>query len=102
MLSLLGTELNLLSLVGTLLVLSIGVDYGIFMVETSGRGVESVAALLSIVIACLTTVLSFGALGLSDNPALRAIGLTTGLGSLLSLVLAPSFLMLLRPPSEVE
>lgn len=90
LLALLGIELNLLNLVGTLLVLSMGVDYGIFMVETRAVGEARTASLLSIVIASLTTVLSFGLMGLSDNPALRGLGLTTGVGSLLSLLLAPT------------
>ena len=44
----------------------------------------------------------FGLLGLSANPALRAIGLTTGLGVLLSLVLAPTLLLLAAPRRAVE
>jgi predicted exporter len=39
-------------------------------------------------------VLSFGLLGLSEIPALRAIGVTCGLGISLSLVLAPAALVL--------
>jgi predicted exporter len=47
------------------------------------------------VIACLTTVLSFGALALSINPALRALGVAVLVGDVLSLLLAPTALGLL-------
>ena len=102
LLALLGVELNLMNLIGTLLVLSMGVDYGIFMVETREGGDAGAASLLSLVIACLTTVLSFGLMGLSDNPALRGIGLTTGLGSLFSLVLTPTLVTLLAHRGEAS
>lgn len=101
-LALVGVQLNLMHLIGTLLVLSMGVDYGIFMVETGEGREERAASLLSLVIACLTTVLSFGLMGLSDNPALRGIGLTTGLGSLLSLVLTPIMVVLLESRRETR
>jgi predicted exporter len=41
-------------------------------------------------------VLSFGTLAISSQPPLRAIGLTTGIGILLALLLAPVSLLLLR------
>lgn len=97
LLSLLGESLNLLHLVGFVIVLSIGVDYGVYLAETAGHPQGEPATVLSIVVASLSAVLAFGLLGLSGNPAMRAIGLTTGLGVLLSLLLAPTLLLLLRP-----
>jgi predicted exporter len=47
------------------------------------------------VIACASTVLAFGLLGMSSSPALQALGTTVGIGVLLSLVLAPLTLVLL-------
>ena len=90
-----GTPLNLLHVVSLLLVLSMGVDYGVFLAESHGEPKEEAATLLSLVIACLSTVCAFGLLGMSDNPALQAIGHTTGLGVCFSLVLAPTTLVLL-------
>ena len=82
-----------------------GVDYGVFLAE-SGRGRASLsevsATMLSLGLACISTVLAFGLLAMSSNPALRAIGLTTGIGVLSSLILAPSVLLLLRQPSSVS
>ena len=94
-LGLAGLEANLMHLVALLLVLSMGVDYGIFMVEHRSDPESRSATLLSIAIACLTTVLSFGALALSINPALRALGVAVLVGDVLSLLLAPTALGLL-------
>lgn len=86
---LLGVRANLMHLLGVLLVLSMGADYGIFVTETAAHPREAPATLLSVVIACTATVLSFGLLAMSTNPALRAIGLTTGIGMTTSMLLAP-------------
>ncbi len=95
LLGLLGTRANLLHLVGVLLVLSMGADYGVFMVEHRDWPEGLAATLLSVLIACLTTVLSFGLLALTDNPALHALGTTVAVGVLASLVLAPTTWLLL-------
>jgi len=97
LLALCGTPLNLLHLVGVLLVLSMGADYGIFVVESRDHPEELGATLLSLVVAMLSTVLSFGLLGMSTNPALAALGITAGLGTLLSVVFAPAALVLFHP-----
>ncbi len=97
LLCLLGESLNLLHLVGFVLVLSIGVDYGVYLAEIAPHPAAEPATVLSIAVAALSAVLGFGLLGLSANPALRAIGLTTGLGVLFSLALAPTLLLLAAP-----
>lgn len=68
--------LQLLNLVGLLLILGMGVDYGIFLLENPNdrRG------RLGISLAAITTLLSFGLLALSVTPALRSFGLTMLLG----------------------
>ena len=91
-----GSRINLLHLLGLLLVLSIGVDYAIFLVSTQRSGDSQKATLLSLCIACASTCVSFGMLSFSAFPALHALGFTTGLGTLLSLVFAPSVLALLK------
>jgi predicted exporter len=90
-----GAPANLLHLVGLLLVLSMGEDYGVFVVESRRDRGELASTAVAVTMACATTVLSFGLLALSSNPALRAVGLTTGLGMVLSLLLAPTALLLL-------
>ena len=91
-----GTETNLLHAVSLLIVMGMGVDYGIFVVDSSAKGEDLGATLVSCLLCCLTTILGFGTLALSSHPALRAIGLTTGVGIVLSLALAPLSLLALR------
>jgi predicted exporter len=93
---LLGTPLHLLHVVSLLLVLSMGVDYGVFLVETDDDPTARGATMIGLVVACLSTVFAFGLLGMSDNPALEAIGHTTGLGVIYALVLAPAASLLLQ------
>ncbi len=93
-------ETNLLHAVSLLIVMGMGVDYGIFIVDSAESGSELGATLVSCLLCALTTLLSFGALAISSQPPLRAIGLTTGIGITLALVLAPVALLLLRPPRE--
>jgi predicted exporter len=91
-----GVATNLLHAVSLLIVMGMGVDYGIFIVDSAEEGSEFGATLVSCILCCLTTVLSFGTLAISSQPPLRAIGLTTGIGIFLALVLAPVSLLLLR------
>jgi predicted exporter len=99
---LLGHEINLLHVVSLLVVMGMGVDYGIYLVD----GVENRrllgATLVSILLCCLSTVLTFGALALSSHPALRAIGLTSGIGVALSFLFAPVALLLTRADEKRE
>ena len=93
-LALCGYNIGLLHVVALLLVLSMGVDYGVFLAEMRDDPEGFAATVLSVLIACLSTVLAFGLLAMSASPALQAIGLTVGLGVLLSLVLAPAALLI--------
>ena len=72
-----------------------GVDYGIFIVEGRGSEEEGARSLVSIVTATVTTLLSFGLLALSGNPALRALGMSTLVGLTWSAVLCPASFVLL-------
>jgi len=90
-----GVQTNLLHVLSLLLVLSIGVDYGVFLVECSRHGPLGPTT-MSLASSALTTMLSFGLLAISGTPALRAIGLTTAIGISLSLVLAPTTLVMMR------
>jgi predicted exporter len=80
-----GVQLTILHLVGLLLVVAIGSNYALFFDDgrgTSDRGQVQV----SLVVANLTAVSSFGLLGFSRVPVLSAIGTTVGLGTFLALV----------------
>ena len=99
LLALFGVHPNLIHVVSLLLVLSMGEDYAIFLVASSGSSKELRASGISVVLCCIATALGFGLLGLSDIPALRAIGMTTGIGVFLSFVMAPMALAIM--PKEL-
>ena len=85
----LGEPANLFTVMSLVMVMGMGVDYGIFCVDSLGREEELGTTLVSLLLSCLTTAFVFGSLAISSQPSLRAIGLTTGLGVVLSLLLAP-------------
>ena len=93
-LSMLGVQLDLFHVLGVLLVLSMGEDYGVFLVENDG-GEDLPATALGIVLASATTVASFGFLAMSEIPALRSLGQIVSLGVLLATLFAPAGLVLL-------
>lgn len=67
-----------------------GVDYGVFMVEALEHDSDAIAtSFAGVIVACASTFCSFGVLGLSDHPALFAMGATAAIGVLLSLIFAP-------------
>jgi predicted exporter len=92
----LGVSVNIVSSISLLVVLGMGVDYGIFAVDGAQSPDRLGATLSSILVSCLTSVFVFGALALSEQPALRSIGLTTGTGILLALALSPAVFVLAR------
>ncbi len=77
---------NLFTVLALLLVLGVGIDYGIYMQEEHGR--QDGAAWVGVSLSALTTLLSFGLLALSKTPALQTFGLTMLLGVGLSWMLA--------------
>lgn len=89
-----GVETNLLHVIALMMVMGMGVDYGIFLVDTHADPEAFGSTLLSLLLACLTTVFVFGALAISEHPALRALGMTTGFGVLLAFLFAPVSLLL--------
>jgi predicted exporter len=95
---LLGIEVNVVSSISLLVVLGMGVDYGVFAVDTADHDERLGATLSSLLVSCLTSVFVFGVLALSSQPILHSIGLTTGLGVLISLVLTIPVLGLARRP----
>jgi predicted exporter len=81
-----GAELTILHVMSLLLVISLGVDFGIFFVDTAETMQEIARTLVSILTASVTTILSFGLLGLSASPGLAAIGVTVTAGVTFSLL----------------
>lgn len=96
-LALAGVEMNVLSLVALLMIVSMGVDYGVFLGETRGERRELDATHLALFVAGMSTILGFGLLALSSHPALFSIGITSGVGVTLCLILAPTLRAFLQP-----
>lgn len=95
-LAMLGIPLNLVGLTALLMVLSMGVDYGVFLVETIRVDRSLVGAtMLALVVAWASTVFGFGLLALSQHPIMRSIGIVAGVGVTASLLLAPAAMVLL-------
>lgn len=94
--------LNLIGLTAILMVLSIGVDYGVFLAEVQrdAASQDLSATLLALVLCWLTTVFGFGALVLSVHPAMHMIGLVAAVGVTSSLLLAPMTFALLPPRKD--
>ena len=87
-LALCGVALGILHLVGLLLVIAVGSNYGLFFDQLQTDGRANADTLASLLLANLTTVVSFGLIALSDIPALSAIGRVVAPGALLVLLLA--------------
>lgn len=94
LLGIVGVRIDLLSLVGLLLVVGLGADYGVFALEAADDPDRMASALVGMLVSWLTTLLAFGLLALSEHPALRSIGLTTGIGVSLAFVAAPAVMVL--------
>ena len=86
-----GQHLQLFHVLALMLLLGVGVDYGIFLQEESGHG--DAAPWLAVGLSAASTILSFGLLALSGTPALRAFGLTMLAGTALVWLIAPCFIV---------
>jgi predicted exporter len=80
--------------------MGMGVDFGIYLVDSVRSHRAFGATLISILLCCLSTIFTFGTLALSSHPALRAIGLTSGLGIAFSFLFAPAALLLTRADQD--
>lgn len=83
----LGVPLQLFGVLAQLLLLGIGIDYGIFLLEHRGDG----ASWLAVCLGAASTLLAFGLLALSATPALHGFGLTLLLGIGAVWLLSPCF-----------
>ena len=80
--------LSLFSLSACVLLLGLGLDYGIFLTSNPQGSLRTVAA---ITFAALTTLLSFGLLAFSSTPALKSFGLCVMYGQFFIWCLTPAF-----------
>ena len=90
----LGERLSLFHLVSLLLVLGIGVDYGLFFSRPGTDPAMRRRTLHALLVCCGSALTVFALLSTSTLPALHAIGLTVSLGVATSFIAA---LALARP-----
>jgi predicted exporter len=86
---LIGQPLQLFHVLALMLLLGVGVDYGIFLHEQKND--RNHTAWLAVGLSALSTILSFGLLGLSHTPALQAFGLTMLIGTIAVWMFVPCF-----------
>lgn len=90
-----GHRLTLLHLIGLLLIVAVGSNYALFFQQNlelesgpQAGATATPAALASLALANVSTLIGFGVLALSEVPVLQAIGATVGPGALLAMLLA--------------
>jgi predicted exporter len=83
-----GERFSLFHIASFLLVIGLGLDYALFFNRRHGTPAERGRTVYGLLVCSTTTILAFGVLAFSQIPVLRAIGLTTALGSLACLVFA--------------
>lgn len=86
-----GQTLSLFHLVSLLLVVGVGIDYGLFFNMTTWQTDERRRTALAVALCAGTTFIAFGVLALSSIPALAAIGSTVALGAGVSLAMSAIF-----------
>ena len=98
-LTLAGSALGILHLVGLLLTVAIGSNYALFFDHLRERDSADADTLASLLLANLTTVASFGLLASSSIPVLHAVGVVVAPGALLCLVFSAAWLG--RPQARI-
>ncbi len=100
-----GVKLTLLHLVGLLLVVAVGSNYALFFAKPrvakpahQDASTDQTQVDISVVVANLAAVASFGLLGTSSVPVLSYIGSTVAIGTFLALV----FSAILSRPRHIE
>ena len=88
-LGLIGQPLQLFHVLALMLILGLGVDYGIFMQEQSLQ--RDRFAWLTVGLSAASALLSFGLLALSGTPPLHAFGFTMLIGIAVVWMIAPCF-----------
>ncbi|WP_235471203.1 MMPL family transporter [Herbaspirillum hiltneri] len=84
-----GQPLQLFHVLACLLLLGLGVDYGIFLQEPTDR--HQRFSWLTVGLSAISALLSFGLLALSNSPPLHAFGLTMLIGMALVWLISPCF-----------
>ena len=107
MMGFLGIPFNIINTLVTVFIAGLGIDYGIFFVQTyrGSRSHEQAIERMKhagagVLVAALTTLFGFGSMALAQHPALFSVGITTAIGVtsalVLTLAVVPTLLELKR------
>lgn len=96
----LHVPLGILHLVGLLLIVAVGSNYALFFDQLRETGRADEDTLASLMLANLTTVISFGLIAISNIPALSSIGRVVAPGALLALLLSAAFARATAPVAD--
>ncbi len=88
-LAFLGGHYSLFHILALFLVMGIGVDYGLFLVESQRKKGIGRVAMTAITLSAITTILSFGLLATSATTALHDFGMIIVIGITLTFGLSP-------------
>ncbi len=87
----LAQPLSMFHLVALLLVVGVGLDYGLFFNRVAGDDTEREQTVHALAVCGISTALVFGLLAFSQTPVLRAIGSTVAIGVILCFLMAAMF-----------
>ena len=90
----LGIPGNVLHVVSLVLVLGLGVDYGVYLVEAREGSIG--LSIRGILLGAATTAVSFGALAFSSNTAIHTLGLTSAIGIAFTTASCPLVIFIVR------
>ena len=103
LLGIVGQPLQMFHVLALMLILGLGVDYGIFLQEqTGGHGRGDRFAWLTVGLSAISALLSFGLLALSATPPLHAFGFTMLIGIAIVWLIAPCFTQISQKASPQE
>ncbi len=97
---LLGNVFSLFHVMALFLVLGLGMDYSIFTFEMRGREATRVTTQHAILISAITSLISFGLLGLSSIPVAQSFGIVLFLGNIFNLLFALIYTEILQKAVE--
>ncbi|KAF3998840.1 MMPL family transporter [Glaciimonas immobilis] len=99
-LGLTGQPLQMFHMLALMLILGLGVDYGIFLLEkTDQKDPAGRFAWLAVCLSAVSALLSFGLLALSGTPPLHAFGFTMLVGIAIVWLIAPCFSQIDQNPT---
>ncbi|WP_108440543.1 MMPL family transporter [Glaciimonas sp. PCH181] len=92
LLGIIGQPLQMFHVLALMLILGLGVDYGIFLQEKTDKSNHGARfAWLAVCLSAVSALLSFGLLALSGTPPLHAFGFTMLIGIAVVWLIAPCF-----------